>query len=235
MTLDETLDDLVVANRILAHENVVDGFGHVSVRHPERPDRFFLSCSRSPALVTRDDILEFDLDCNPIDLRGKTMYSERPIHGGIFQARPDVNSVVHNHALELIPFGVTATKLRQIIHTAGGIGREIPVWDIRRGFGDATNLLVSNMAQGHDLAKALGQNRVALMRGHGAAVAGPTLRDAVRISVYVMVNARLVAESMRFGEITYLTDGEIEATDEMASAPLSMDRVWQYWKQRCGM
>jgi ribulose-5-phosphate 4-epimerase/fuculose-1-phosphate aldolase len=231
--LEAALDDLVVANRILAHENVVDGFGHISVRHPERPDRFFLSCSRSPELVTHDDILEFDLDCNPIDQKGKTMYSERPIHGAIFQARPDINSVVHNHAHELIPFGVTRMKLRQIVHTSGGLGKDIPVWDIRAKFGD-TDMLVSNMAQGHDLAAKLGPNRVALMRGHGVAVAGTGIRDAVRIAIYAMVNAKLQTEAMKMGEVIYLSEGEIDKTGEMSSLPLSVDRVWQYWARRCG-
>src|SRR5271155_1941294 len=111
--LDVLLEDLVIANRILAHEGVVDGFGHISLRHPERPDRFFLSRSRSPELVTKEDILEFDLECNPIDQRGRAIYGERPIHGAIFEARPDVNSVVHNHAHEIIPYSVSKTPIRQ--------------------------------------------------------------------------------------------------------------------------
>ncbi len=232
--VDALLDDLVIANRILANEGVVDGFGHVSARHPERADRFFLSCSRSPQLVTRDDIIEFDLDCNPIELKGRTMYSERPIHGGIYQARPDVMGVVHNHAHTLIPFGVTSMKLRQLIHTSGGMGKEIPVWDIAEKFGD-TDMLVTTMEQGHDLAKKLGPNRVALMRGHGVAVAGMNLRHAVYVSVYVMVNAKLQLEAMKGGEITFLSDGEIERTEEMAASPLSQNRVWEYWKMRCGL
>lgn len=233
-SLNEFLDDLVVANRILANEGVVDGFGHISARHPDRPDRFFLSCSRSPELVTRDDLMEFDLDCNPIDQAGRTMYAERPIHGAIYKARPDVMSVVHNHAHTLIPFGVTALKLRQIIHTSGGMGREIPVWDIRDKFGE-TDLLVRTMAQGDDLAAKLGTNRVALMRGHGVAVAGMNTRHAVYVSVYVMVNAKLQLEAMKCGEVTFLSDGEIEATEAMAASPLSQNRVWEYWKMRCGL
>jgi ribulose-5-phosphate 4-epimerase/fuculose-1-phosphate aldolase len=232
MTLDELLDELVVANHILAHEGVVDALGHVSVRHPDRPDRFFLSGSRSPALVTRADIIEFDLDCNPIDQNGRRMYGERPIHGGIYQARPDVMSVVHNHAHELIPYGVTAMKLRQLIHAAGGMGKTIPTWDIRTNFGD-TDMLVLTMKQGHDLAKALGPNKVALMRGHGCAVTGPSIRDAVRVAVYLMVNAKLQSEAMRFGEVTFLSDGEIELTEKMTESPLAMDRIWDYWTRRC--
>jgi HCOMODA/2-hydroxy-3-carboxy-muconic semialdehyde decarboxylase len=232
-TLEEHLEDLVIGNRILAHEGVVDGFGHVSMRHPERPDRFFMSRSRSPELVTRDDIMEFDLDCNPIDQRGRVMYGERPIHGAIFQARPDVGSVVHNHAHEVIPYSVTKSPMRQVIHTAGGMGAHVPVWDIRDEFGD-TDLLVRNLAQGRSLAKTLGDNAAVLMRGHGCAVVGKTVRDAVRIAVYLMVNARLQTESMRLGDVTFLSEGEMSATAEMAGSSLSSDRIWEYWTRRSG-
>jgi ribulose-5-phosphate 4-epimerase/fuculose-1-phosphate aldolase len=232
-TLDEHLEDLVIANRILAHEGVVDGFGHVSLRHPERPDRFFMSRSRSPELVTRDDIMEFDLDCNPIDQRARVMYGERAIHGGIFQARPDVGSVVHNHAHEVVPYSVTRAPMRQIIHTAGGMGAHVPVWDIRDEFGD-TDLLVRNLAQGRSLAKTLGDNAAVLMRGHGCSVVGKTVRDAVRIAVYLMVNARLQTESMRLGEVTFLSEGETTATADMAASPLASDRIWEYWTRRSG-
>ncbi len=231
--LDAQLEDLVIANRILAYEGVVDGFGHVSLRHPERPDRFFMSRSRSPELVTRDDIMEFDLDCNPIDQRGRVMYGERAIHGAIFQARPDVGSVVHNHAHEIIPYSVTKAQMQQIIHTAGGMGPHVPVWDIRDDFGD-TDMLVRNLQQGRSLAKTLGDKAAVLMRGHGCAVVGNTVRDAVRIAVYLMVNARLQTEAMRLGEVTFLSEGEIAATAEMAASPLATDRIWEYWTRRSG-
>jgi ribulose-5-phosphate 4-epimerase/fuculose-1-phosphate aldolase len=230
--LSGLLHDLVIANRILAHEGVVDAYGHVSFRHPERPDRFFLSGSRSPERVSLDELIEYDLDCQPIDQRGRAMYSERPIHGAIYQARPDINSVIHNHAHEVIPFGVSKTvKLRPILHVAAGIGREIPVWDIRDKFGD-TNLLVTKMEQGHDLAAALGARSAVLMRGHGCAVAGVSLYEAVHKSVYLKVNAKLQAEAMRFGEITYLSDGEIA---EMSKFPHDgKSRAWEYWAERSG-
>ncbi len=232
-TLEEHLEDLVIANRILAHEGVVDGFGHVSLRHPERPDRFFMSRSRSPELVTRDDIMEFDLDCNPIDQRGRVMYGERAIHGAIFQARPDVGSVVHNHAHEVIPYSVTKAPMRQVIHTAGGMGAHVPVWDIRDEFGE-TDLLVRNLAQGRSLAKTLGTNAAVLMRGHGCSVVGKTVRDAVRIAVYLMVNAKLQTESTRLGDVTFLSEGEMRETAEMAGSSLSSDRIWEYWTRRSG-
>jgi ribulose-5-phosphate 4-epimerase/fuculose-1-phosphate aldolase len=192
-----------------------------------------MSRSRSPELVTRDDIMEFDLDCNPIDQRGRVMYGERPIHGAIFQARPDVGSVVHNHAHEVIPYSVTKSPMRQVIHTAGGMGAHVPVWDIRDEFGD-TDLLVRNLTQGRSLARTLGSNAAVLMRGHGCSVVGKTVRDAVRIAVYLMVNAKLQTESMRLGDVTFLSDGEMSATAEMAGSSLSSDRIWEYWTRRSG-
>jgi len=231
--LYDQFEDLVIANRILARECVVDGFGHVSMRHPGRADRFFMSRSRSPELVVVDDIMEFDLDCNPIDQRGRTMYGERPIHGAIYKYRPDVGSVVHNHAHEVIPYSVTKVPMRQIIHTAGGMGREVPVWDIRDEFGD-TDLLVRTMEQGQSLARSLGENAAALMRGHGCVVAGKTVRDAVRIAVYLMVNARLQTEAMRIGEVTFLSENEIVATAVMSASPLAANRLWEYWVRRSG-
>lgn len=230
--LQTMLKDLVVANRILAHQGVVDAYGHVSMRHPERPDRFFLSRSRSPELVTLDDILEFDLDCNPIDQRGREIYIERPIHGGIYQARPDVNSVIHNHSHEVIPFSISkSVKLRPVFHTAASIGANIPVWDIREKFGD-TNLLVTTMPQGHDLARVLGKGHVALMRGHGCAVAADLLYAAVHTAVFLQDNAKLQAAGLRLGDIIYLTEGEVEKAGRGQHDRTS--RAWEYWARRSG-
>lgn len=233
MSTADILRNLVIANRILAHEGVVDAYGHISVRHPERSDRFFLSASRSPELVTLDDIIEYDLDCNPVDLRDRVQYTERPIHGGIYRSRPDVMSVVHNHAYEVIPFTVTqGVRLRPVLHLAAGLGTEVPVWDIRDRFGD-TNLLVTTAAQGADLAQGLAANRVVLMRGHGAAVAGASIQDAVHTSVYLKVNALLQAEAMRMGgDLVYLSDGEIA---EMRKSTAGHARAWEYWTRRAGV
>jgi len=233
MSTADLLRDLVTANRIIAHEGVVDAYGHISVRHPERSDRFFLSGSRSPELVTLDDIIEYDLDCNPIDLRGRTQYTERPIHGAIYRRRPDVRSVVHNHAYEVIPFTVAQNaKLRPVLHVAAGIGAEIPVWDIRHRFGD-TNLLVTTIAQGDDLAQGLGANRVVLMRGHGAAIAGISIQDSVHTSAHLKINAKIQAEAMRMGgDVVYLSEGEIA---EMRRTSAGHARAWEYWTRRAGI
>ncbi len=230
----QAMRDVVVANRILAREGVVDAYGHVTVRHPDNPERYLMSCSRAPELVTLDDIMEFTLDGEPVDDSDRVPYAERFIHGAIYEKRPDVNSVVHNHSHAVIPFGVTGVKLRPIIHVGASIGADIPVWDIRDKFGD-TNLLVVNMAQGRDLADCLGPNRVALMRGHGCAVAGVSHQQSTMTSVYLQVAAELQAQAMRMGEVTYLSDAEIEHCSATFTSEISVNRAWQYLRHRAGV
>ena len=231
--LDAILDDLVIANRILANEGVIDAFGHVSVRHPGRPDRYWLARSRSPELVERGDLMEFDLDNRPVDSQGWTMYSERPIHGSIYRTRPDVTAVCHNHARSLIPFGITGTPIKPVFHVAGGMGPEVPVWDIRSEFGD-TDLLVTTAAIGDSLARTLGPHRVCLMRGHGAVVAAHDLKATVFVSIYLMVNAALIREARELGAVTYLSEGEIRLTEQMNFRARSQNRAWEYWARRAG-
>ncbi len=231
--LDRVISDLVVANRILAREAVVDAFGHISVRHPERPDRYIMSRSRAPELVTADDLMVFELDGTPVDAKGRQPYAERAIHSGIYEARPDVQSVVHNHSYDVIPFSVTRAQLRPMIHVAAPMGAMVPVWDIRDKFGDG-DMLVVTQAQGRDLAQAVGQGSVALMRGHGCVVAGPSIKLAVMTAVYTQVNARLQIEAMRLGEPKFLTQGEIDAMTKRQQTPLACERAWEYWRQRAG-
>ncbi len=231
-SMNAALRDLALANRILAHERVVDAFGHVSLRHPQRPDRFFMSRSRAPELVTVDDLMEFELDGTAVDARGRSPYSERFIHGAIYESRADVTSVIHNHSHAIIPYGVTPVRLRPLLHVAASIGEEIPVWDIRNKFGD-TNMLVVNMDQGRDLAATLGKNRVALMRGHGCAVAAKTLREAVFCAVYLQVNAQLQTQALMLSDkVEYLSPGELAKAKEMTSQPIGLDRAWEYWSLR---
>ena len=231
--LDRQLEDLVTANRILAREDVVDAYGHASIRHPDNPGRYWLSRSRAPELVERDDLMEFTLDNQPVDQRGREMYSERPIHGGVYESRPDVMAVVHNHSQPVVPFSVTGVPLRPMFHLAAIIGDDIPVWDIRDNFGD-TNLLVTTNDQGRDLATALGPRRVALMRGHGCVVAGGSLKEAVMASIYLQVNARLLLESLKLGEVTYLSPGEMAIMAKGQLGVRTMGRAWEYWATRAG-
>ena len=234
--LDQARRDLVIANRILAREDVVDAYGHVSMRHPEDPGRYLLSWSRSPELIEAGDIVEFTLDGKPIKDDGRPPYLERFIHGAIYEARPDVHAVVHSHAEDLLAYGVTKAKLVPIIHSGSTIGTEVPVWDIAAKFGKATNLLVRNMDQGRDLAKTLANNRMALMRGHGFAAAGRSLMDAVRIGVYAPKNARVQTQALRLGEAQPLHPGEIEArTDLFNPNTAEMWRAWEYWARRAGV
>lgn len=231
--LETALNDLVIGNRILAREGVLDGFGHISIRHPSDPKRYFLARSRSPELVTREDVMEFDLDSNPIDQRGRAIYAERPIHGCIYQMRPEMNSVCHNHAQSLIPFGVTGGELKPIFHMASVIGEKVPIWDIRAEFGD-TNLLVTNQPQGRSLAQCLGNCSVALMRGHGSVVAGRSLRETVFTAVYLQINADLLMKARQMGEVTFLSPGEIDQASQLLFSPLSQNRAWEYWSRRAG-
>ncbi|MDA0652913.1 MAG: class II aldolase/adducin family protein, partial [Proteobacteria bacterium] len=164
--LETALRDLVVANRILANEDVVDAYGHVSLRHPGNPERYFLSCSRSPELVQRGDIMEFMLDGTPVGGDSRNPYLERFIHGAAYERNPETRAVVHSHADEVLPFTISTQPLLPVIHSAGLMGTEPPVWDIAEKFGDTT-LLVANMDQGRDLAIALAERRIVLMRGHG--------------------------------------------------------------------
>jgi ribulose-5-phosphate 4-epimerase/fuculose-1-phosphate aldolase len=235
-TLDGVIADLVVANRILAREDVVDAYGHVSVRHPDNPRHFFLSRSVSPELVERDDIVELGLDGQPVRDEKRALYLERFIHAAILEARPDIQAVVHAHAEDILPFGIAqATPLRPVIHSGSFIGSHVPVWDIADKFGD-TNLLVTNMEQGRDLAKSLGADNVALMRGHGFASAGRSLIEVVRMSVYLPRNARALLRARQLGgEVKYLSQGEIDARNRGYS-PYSTEtwRAWQYWANKAG-
>ena len=229
----DALRELVIANRILAREDVVDAFGHVSIRHPEKPDHYVMSCSRSPGIVTLDDLMEYTMDGEPLDRRDRPMYAERHIHGAILERRPELNAVVHNHSHAIIPFGLTGVPIRPVVHVGSTIGGEVPIWDIRDNFGD-TSLLVLNMDQGRDLARSMGDGLVALMRGHGCAVGGRTLKEAVMVAVYLEVNAKLQMQAMQMGEPKYLTPGEIEQGTERFFIDLAINRSWEYWKIRAG-
>ena len=221
------IEDLVAANRILASEAVVDAYGHVSARHPRNPNRYLLSRSLAPELVTAADILEFDLDSNAVDARGLPLYLERFIHGEIYRARPDVKAVVHCHTPSLIPFGVTGAPLQPVFGLAGFIGEGVPVFDTRK-FAGMTDLLVRNPALGRALALTLGNKPAALMRGHGAAVVGQSLPEVVGRSVYLALNARLQAQAMAMGgKITYLDPAEAK----QANAD-GFQRAWELWKRR---
>jgi ribulose-5-phosphate 4-epimerase/fuculose-1-phosphate aldolase len=225
------VDDLVAANRILADQGVVDGYGHVSVRHPADPQRYLLSRSIAPELVTAADVMEYDLDGSAVDARGRTSYLERFIHGEIYRVRPDVKAVVHNHSPSVIPFGVSTVPLRPLYHMSAFLGGGVPVFDIRAAAGQATDMLVRTSALGRALAQTLRDRPVALMRGHGAVVVGDTLPRVVFRSVYTEVNARLQAQAMALGgPVTYLDDEEARRAE--ASVGGTIPRPWELWKKK---
>ena len=229
------LKRLVAANRILANEGVVDAFGHVSVRDPRNRERFWLSRSRSPALVELDDLMEFSLDGAPIDTRGRTPYGERVIHAAVYAARADVQSVVHNHAYGVLPFTITDEPLRPVVHTASVIGAVVPVWDIRTKFG-GTDMLVRSIEQGRDLAATLADNTCALVRGHGAVVVGASIERAVLTAIYLQVNAGVLLQALQLGgEPEALSAEEIARSSETQFSPLALDRSWEYFCQRAGV
>jgi ribulose-5-phosphate 4-epimerase/fuculose-1-phosphate aldolase len=225
---------LVAANRILAHENVVDAFGHVSVRDPRNAGRYVMARSRSPELVEHADLMEFTLDGTPVDARGRTAYGERMIHGAIYEARAAVHAVIHNHSYAVLPFTIAPQPLRPVIHTAAVIGAQVPVWDIRDDFGD-TDMLVRRMDQGRSLARALGQNSCALMRGHGAVVVGGNVQEAVMTAYYLQVNAQVQLQAIGLGAPKPLSAAEVAAAAETQLSPLALDRAWEYFCTRAGV
>lgn len=233
LAVSQAVRELVIANRILAHHGVLDAFGHLSVRHPLDARRYLMPCSRGPALVDGDDIIEYELDGTPLDQRGRPQYSERAIHGSIYRARADVGAVVHNHSPAVIPFGVTNTPLRPIFHMASVIGSDVPTWDIADEFGD-TDLLVIRNDVGDSLARALGPQRVVLMRGHGSAVAGRGIKEAVFVAMFMHANAQLQLAAHQLGSAKFLSPGEVELASSILLEPLGQERAWQTWAKAAG-
>jgi ribulose-5-phosphate 4-epimerase/fuculose-1-phosphate aldolase len=224
------LEDMVVGSRILAEFGVLDGFGHVSARHPTNPNHFLMSRSLAPALVTADDIMEFDLDGNAVDARGRSLFIERFIHSEIYKARPDVMSVVHTHSAGVIPFSVSKVPMRAMFHNPSFLAVGVPVWDIRKDFGE-TSMLVANAELGKSLAATLADKPVVLMRGHGDVAVGPTVKMAVFRAYYTDVNAKLQSQAIALGgEPNYLTSGEGEKADKTNFAVI--DRIWNLWRMQ---
>jgi ribulose-5-phosphate 4-epimerase/fuculose-1-phosphate aldolase len=226
----EVLADLAAAARILADQGVVDGFGHVSLRHPSDPNRYFMSKSIAPALVTPDDLIEYDLDSNAIDAKGRTSFLERFIHGEIFKARPDVMSVVHSHSPAVIPFGLVGVPMQAMFHNGAFIAAGVPVFDIKEKFG-ATDMLVSDAAKGVELARVMGRKDIALMRAHGSVACGPTLQTAVFRAVYTEVNARIQHWTLalgRGGPVAALDPEEGKLADHINQT--AGMRAWHLWR-----
>jgi HCOMODA/2-hydroxy-3-carboxy-muconic semialdehyde decarboxylase len=229
--LDEARYEVALANRILAHEGVLDAFGHVSVRHPDDPGRYLLSRSRGPELVEPADLLEFNLDSEPLVPPTTRLYSERVIHGEIYKARPEVMAVCHHHSPAVLPFCITGKKLVPIYHLGAVIGEDAPFWDQRDEFGD-TNLLVVKPEEGRSLARALGKHWVVLMRRHGATVVGTSVRDCVFRTIYSCCNAMYQLQAESLGTIGPLSSGEVKEAGAIHHQPGPLNRAWEYWVRR---
>ena len=230
-SLAELRRDLAVAYRMVANEGILDAFGHISLRHPNNPQRYFLSRSRAPGLVQATDILEYDLDSNPIVPPKERPYSERVIHGEIFKARPDVNAVCHHHAPSIMPFAISGVPLVPVFHLGASMGASAPVWDSRDEFGD-TNLLVVKPEEGASLARALGDASIVVMRRHGATVVGGSLRELVFRTIYSAKNAEHQLQAHMLGNVSPLTAGEAQMAFEIHRAPGPLARAHEYWVRR---
>jgi ribulose-5-phosphate 4-epimerase/fuculose-1-phosphate aldolase len=225
-TRQALIDEIVVANHILANEGVLDGYGHVSVRNPANPNRYFLARAGAPALVTAADITEYDLDSQAVSTTAGTGYIERFIHGEIYKLRPDVMAVVHCHCSDVIPFGTTSVAMQPMYHMGSFIAEGVPVWDIRAAGG--TDMLVRSNQLGRALAETLGNKSAALMRGHGAAVVATSLHLVVGKAYYLNLNARLQMQALQLGggKVTYLNP------DEAKNSLQDYERSWDFWKSR---
>ena len=226
-TLTDTLHELIVATRILANEKILDAFGHVSVRNPNNPSHYFIPRHRAPELAEISDIVELNLDSEPVKPTDFRLYSERVIHGEIYKTRPDVHAVCHHHAHTILPFAISGREIVPVFHLAAVIGK-VPFWDQRDEFGD-TNMLVIKPEEGASLARALGPNWMVLMRRHGATVAGTSLRNLTFRSVFGSDNCKLLSQAMAHGHVDSLSPAEITLTAAYQERPPSTKRAWDYW------
>jgi ribulose-5-phosphate 4-epimerase/fuculose-1-phosphate aldolase len=227
----ELRHELAVANRILANEGIIDAFGHISVRNPKDPNRYFISRHRASELVEPSDILEMTLDSKPVVPTNVRLYSEMVIHGEIYKVRPDVNSVCHHHAPSVLPFCATGVELVPLFHLGGTLGEKVPFWDSRDEFGD-TNLLVRTPEEGASHARALGPHYMLLLRRHGASLAGKSLRECVFRSIYSTRNAELQLRAMAIGTLGPLSPGEVEKCGGHNLGSRGVERAWEYWVTR---
>jgi ribulose-5-phosphate 4-epimerase/fuculose-1-phosphate aldolase len=223
------VEKLATANQILFDQGVVDGFGHISVRHDKSPDHFLLSCNRAPGLVRPEDILSYDLNGDLAVPSDKRSYLERFIHSEIYRVRPDVVSVVHSHSPSVIPFGVTGQRLRPVFHMSGFLGSGSSLFEIRDAGGN-TDMLIRDSGLGKALAKSLGQHNCVLMRGHGSTTVAPSIELAVYRAIYAEVNAKLQLQAAALGPINFLT--EEEAALAAATTEGQVVRAWDLWRGR---
>jgi ribulose-5-phosphate 4-epimerase/fuculose-1-phosphate aldolase len=227
----DLVDRLVYANRILYDQGIVDGLGHVSVRHPNQDGVFLLSCNRAPGLVKRQDIVCYDLDGNAVSQTTERPYLERFIHSEIYRARPDVVAVVHSHSPSVIPFAITHNPLKPVFHMSGFLGSGSAHFEIREAAGNS-DMLIRSAYLGEALAKSLGKHNCVLMRGHGSTVVGTSLEQVVYRAIYAEVNAKLQLAANGLGEISFLNEEEAKLASDMNDGQIP--RSWNLWVTRLG-
>jgi len=231
MKLDEARDQVARANRIVANEGVLDAFGHISMRHPNDPNRYLLSRSRAPELIQPEDVLEFTLDSEPVKPPTVRLYGERVIHGEIYKARPEVMAVCHHHAASILPFCISGADLKPVYHLGATMGGAVPFWDQRDDFGNTT-LIVGKPEEGASLARALGGNWMVLMRRHGATVAGRSLQELVFRTIYTTRNAGMQIQAHSLGHVSPLNAEETQLAGDYNLQPSPVARAWEYWNVR---
>ncbi|MBM3487440.1 MAG: class II aldolase/adducin family protein [Alphaproteobacteria bacterium] len=224
---------LVAANRILAREGALEVFGHASLRHPTRPDRFLMARAKAPSMVGPGDILAFEADGTPVDGGRQDLADDRFIDAAIYEARPRIGAVVVSDAPDAIPFGVTGTTLHPIVHMSARIGMDVPIWDARERFPDGATP-GTTIEHGRDIARRLGDGQAVLIRGRGAVVAAGTVKEAVMVAVYLQVTAALQREAVGLGAVRYLSPAEVALFGTTLFSPLGIDRAWEYWLKRAG-
>jgi ribulose-5-phosphate 4-epimerase/fuculose-1-phosphate aldolase len=229
--LDDIRYDIALASRMLANENVLDAFGHVSMRHPTDPGRYFLPRSRSPQLIEAPDVLEYVLDSEPVRPTSERQFAERVIHGCIYEARPDVMAVCHHHAAAVLPFCVAGVPIEPVFHLGAAGGETTPFWDQQDEFGD-TNLLVRLPEEGRSLARALGRHPAVLLNRHGATVVGADIRELVSRCIFMCQNAVYQLQAHMLGKVDKLTPGEVKLASTLNALPNVTGRTWEYWTMR---
>jgi HCOMODA/2-hydroxy-3-carboxy-muconic semialdehyde decarboxylase len=230
-TLAAAREELAVANQILAREGIIDAFGHISMRHPEHPDRYLITTYRAAERVEPSTIVELTLDSKPVKPTDERMFSELVIHGEVYKARPDVHSVCHHHSPSMLPYCITGVELVPVMHLGATLGETVPFWDSRDEFGD-TRLLLTKPEEGASMARALGPHWLVLLRRHGATCVARSLRECVFRSVYQCRNAELQSQAMAMGTIGPLSRGEIALCAEGGLNARTLWRAWDYWTGR---
>ena len=224
------LEDLAAASRILVDQGVFDAAGHVSMRHPDDANRFLMSRSLAPELVTASDIMEFSLDCEPCGKDDRRPFIERFLHGGIYKKRSDVMAIAHGHSAAVIPFGLVNTPMRATYHNAAFLAAGVPVFDIRDSFG-ATDIVISSAERAAALADTLADKHVLLLRAHGFVAVAPNIESAVFRAIFTEVSARVQLQAaMLGGTIAALDEEEGRKADAVNLA--TVGRSWELWKKR---